>query len=131
VGWNPDEFNVFFLFGLGRLEFCKFIYPPEELQAFQHAKLGVYVAVAFEISAMEGKSSFRNYQGVSRSDISPELASKCRQIVTLFGGAKTKTAMAMRVDILADANEMNELHTALDTGLPMNDAAQEGPSEPV
>jgi len=76
--------------------FCKFLYPPEKLQVFQHSKLGVYVAVAFEISMMEGKSSFKNYQGISRTDLSAELQAKCRQIVTLFGGAKTKTTRALR-----------------------------------
>lgn len=56
---------------------------------------------------MEGKSSIRNYQGVSRTDISPELVEKCRQIETLFEGAKKK--MAIR-EILEDAEEINELY---------------------
>ncbi|CAI6367625.1 unnamed protein product [Macrosiphum euphorbiae] len=111
--------------------YCKFLYPPEKLQVFQHSRLGVYVAVAFEISMMEGKTSYKNYQGVSRTDLSPELQAKCRQIVTLFGGAKTKTTFALRKEILQDSQELSELQTALDSGLPLNVVDAEGPASPT
>lgn len=110
--------------------YCKFLYPPEQLQVFQHARLGIFVAVAFEVSLMEGKASFRNYQGVARNEISTELSAKVKEIVTLFGGARTKNVSLVRKDILADEAELGDLYTSLNTGLKKNDINQDGPSVP-
>lgn len=109
--------------------YCKFLFPPEKLQMFTHAKLGVFIAVAYEISMMEGQSSFKNYNGVSRSDISDELAQKCRLLVNLYGGAHTKTTAIIRKELLDSSGKMDELYAALDVGLGTKvNQNQEGPS---
>lgn len=109
--------------------YCKFLFPHEKLQMFTHAKLGVFIAVAYEISMMEGQSSFKNYNGVSRSDISDELAQKCRLLVNLYGGAHTKTTSIIRKELLDSSGKMDELYAALDVGLGTKvNHNQEGPS---
>lgn len=93
--------------------YCKFLYPSDQLEMFQHVKLQVFSAVAYEICITEGKSSFKNYRGVTSSDMSAELASKCKRLVLLWGGADTKSTHQMKSDLLYDVNEKNDLSKEL------------------
>lgn len=93
--------------------FCKFLYPSEKLEMFQHVKLQVFSAVDYEICISEGKSSFKNYKGVTSSNISQELSAKCCRLVLLWGAVDTKVTHQMQAELLYDVNDKNDLTTEL------------------
>lgn len=53
--------------------YCKFVYPPHQLQMFQGSRIGKFTAIAAEISIMEGQQSFIKYQGVIKGEVAKGL----------------------------------------------------------
>lgn len=111
--------------------YCKFLYPSEKLGASHGSKIGIFTAVAAEISILEGHQNFANYQGVVRSDITKGLAQKCAEIVTAFGGATTISTKALRDEHLIDLDQQPRIKDALNSCIDeLTMTIDEGPSKP-
>jgi hypothetical protein len=111
--------------------YCKFIYKPHELKVFQFSNIGIFVTIAHEILVMEGHQIFSNYKGIQSSNASQALIGKVREIINMFGGAKTKQSDTTRREVLVNPDEMNELMKVLNSGLHILDSIEEqGTSSP-
>lgn len=111
--------------------YCKFLYPSDNLSAFHGSKIGIFTAVAAEISILEGHQHFANYQGVVRSDITKGLAQKCSEIVTAFGGATTISTKALRDEHLIDLDSQPRIRDALNSCIDeITMSTDEGLSQP-
>lgn len=111
--------------------YCKFLHRSEELTAFQHSKIGIFVEAANLVSRIEGKSSFKNYQGVTKSEISDDMELQIKTILGLFGGATTRETSAVQNRELTDSPANDALRASLMQGISSQyDIALEGPDAP-
>lgn len=111
--------------------FCKFLHRSEELTVFQHSRIGIFIEAANLVSRIEGKSSFKNYQGVTKSEISDDMEMQIKTILGLFGGATTRETNAVQNRELTDSPEIDKLRESLMQGIiTQYDVALEGPDAP-
>jgi hypothetical protein len=111
--------------------YCKFLYRPQELRPFQFSNIGIFITLAHEILVMEGHQTFSNYKDVQSANTSQALASKMKEILSLYGGARTKIADTTRRELLVNPDELSDLMITLNSGLGVREEDDpSGPSVP-
>lgn len=101
--------------------YCKFLFPNDQLKEFQQNSIGIFISIAFEVAYMEGKTSLKNYEGVTNTNLNTQITQKCREIIEIFSGAETHQVHDIMSEILHDPVSESKQKTALTTGISYTD----------
>lgn len=101
--------------------YCKFLFPNDQLKEFQQNSICIFISIAFEVAYMEGKTSLKNYEGVTNTNLNTQITQKCREIIEIFSGAETHQVHDIKSEILHDPVSESKQKTALTTGISYTD----------